>query len=79
MVGHGGSSAGSYLADPTSLIPSHCTVIFQAFADIIVRDSEMVVVELVAKDRQGRFQGVIFIGSIRYDALKKVYDQRVSG
>ena len=23
MVGHGGSSAGSYLADPTSPIPSH--------------------------------------------------------
>ena len=27
MVGHGGSSAGSYLADPTSLIPSHCASI----------------------------------------------------
>ena len=27
MVGHGGSSAGSYLADPTSPIPSHCPVI----------------------------------------------------
>ena len=27
MVGHGGSSAGSYLADPTSPIPSHCTSI----------------------------------------------------
>ena len=24
MVGHGGSSAGSYLADPTSPIPFHC-------------------------------------------------------
>ena len=24
MFGHGGSSAGSYLADPTSPIPSHC-------------------------------------------------------
>ena len=24
MVGHGGSSAGSYLADPTSPLPSHC-------------------------------------------------------
>ena len=24
MIGHGGSSAGSYLADPTSPIPSHC-------------------------------------------------------
>ena len=24
MLGHGGSSASSYLADPTSPIPSHC-------------------------------------------------------
>ena len=27
MVGHGGSSAGSYLADPTSPFPSHCASI----------------------------------------------------
>ena len=27
MVGHGGSSAGSYLADPTSPISSHCASI----------------------------------------------------
>ena len=27
MVGDGGSSAGSYLANPTSPIPSHCAVI----------------------------------------------------
>ena len=27
MVGHMGSSAGSYLADPTSPIPSHCASI----------------------------------------------------
>ena len=27
MVGHGGSSAGSYLADPTYPIPSHCASI----------------------------------------------------
>ena len=27
MVGHGGSSAGSYLANPTSPIPSHCVSI----------------------------------------------------
>ena len=50
----------------------------QAFSDIIVRDSEMVCVELVARDRHNTFQGVIFLGSIRYDALKKVYDARVS-
>ena len=27
MVGHGGSSAGLYLTDPTSPIPSHCASI----------------------------------------------------
>ena len=27
MVGHGGSSVGSYLADPTSPIPSYCASI----------------------------------------------------
>ena len=27
MIGHGRSSAGSYLADPTSPIPSHCASI----------------------------------------------------
>ena len=49
----------------------------QAFADIVVRDSEMVCVELVAQDRHAAFQGVIFLGSIRYEALKKIYDARV--
>lgn len=44
----------------------------------MVRDGEMVCVELVASDRDGTVQGVIFLGSIRYDALKKVYDARVS-
>lgn len=43
----------------------------------MVRDGEMVCVELVASDRDGSVQGVIFLGSIRYDALKKVYDARV--
>lgn len=50
----------------------------QAFADQIVRDSEMVCVELVAKDRYGKFQGVIFLGSVPYDVLKRVYDARVN-
>ena len=47
MVGHGGSSASSYLADPTSPIPSHCASIvatstlrvnFAAFADLFHED-----------------------------------------
>lgn len=49
----------------------------EVFSDIMVRDGEMVCVELVANDRDGSVQGVIFLGSIRYDALKKVYDSRV--
>ncbi|XP_019869319.1 uncharacterized protein KIAA0930 homolog isoform X2 [Aethina tumida] len=50
----------------------------EVFHDILVRDGEMVCVELVASDRSGSVQGVIFLGSIRYDALKKVYDARQS-
>lgn len=44
----------------------------------MVRDGEMVCVELVASDRSANIQAVIFLGSIRYDALKRVYDARVS-
>lgn len=43
-----------------------------------VGEGEMVCVELVASDKSNSFQGVIFQGSIRYEALKKVYDNRVS-
>ncbi|XP_055390567.1 uncharacterized protein KIAA0930 homolog isoform X2 [Condylostylus longicornis] len=50
----------------------------EVFSDILVRDGEMVCVELVASDKDGAVQGVIFLGSIRYDALKKVYDARQS-
>nr|CAI5845475.1 unnamed protein product [Callosobruchus analis] len=50
----------------------------EVFHDILVRDGEMVCVELLAADRSGTMQGVIFLGSIRYDALKKVYDARQS-
>lgn len=44
---------------------------------MLVRDGEMVCVELVASDHAGTRQAVIFLGSIRYDALKRVYDARV--
>lgn len=50
----------------------------EVFCDIMVRDGEMVCVELVASDRSGDIQSVIFLGSIRYDALKRVYDARAS-
>lgn len=44
---------------------------------MLVRDGEMVCVELTAMNRKGVCQGVLFLGSIRYEALKKVYDSRV--
>ncbi|XP_024146404.1 uncharacterized protein KIAA0930 homolog isoform X1 [Oryzias melastigma] len=50
----------------------------EVFRDMTVGEGEMVCVELVASDKSNTFQGVIFQGSIRYEALKKVYDNRVS-
>lgn len=55
-----------------------CIAFAQVFCDIVVRDGEMVCVELVARGRGGAAQAVIFLGSIRYDALTRVYDSRVS-
>ena len=45
MVRHGGSSAGSYLADPTSPIPAHC-------ASIAVTGTVRVKVQTLASDVQ---------------------------
>ncbi|XP_056653611.1 uncharacterized protein KIAA0930 homolog isoform X3 [Monodelphis domestica] len=50
----------------------------EVFCDMTVGEGEMVCVELVASDKSDTFQGVIFQGSIRYEALKKVYDNRVT-
>uniref|UniRef100_UPI00358DE715 uncharacterized protein KIAA0930 homolog isoform X1 n=1 Tax=Myxine glutinosa TaxID=7769 RepID=UPI00358DE715 len=50
----------------------------EVFADMTLEDGEMVCVELVASDKEGSFQRVVFQGSIRYSALRKVYDNRVS-
>ncbi|XP_051911065.1 uncharacterized protein KIAA0930 homolog isoform X2 [Hippocampus zosterae] len=49
----------------------------EVFQDMSVGEGEMVCVELVASDKSNTFQGVIFQGSIRYEALRKVYDNRV--
>ncbi|CAH2062714.1 unnamed protein product, partial [Iphiclides podalirius] len=50
----------------------------EVFCDIVVRDGEMVCVELVARGRGDAACAVIFLGSIRYDALTRVYDARQS-
>ena len=46
-----------------------------AFNEMIVKEGEMVCVELVAKHES--FRKVLFLGSIKFEALKKVYDARV--
>jgi hypothetical protein len=42
---------------------------------MIVNEGEMVCVELLAND--GKKNHVLFLGSIKYESLKKVYDTRV--
>ena len=44
---------------------------------MIISEGECICVELVARDRYKNTESVIFIGSIRYDILKKLYDSRV--
>ncbi|UYV62266.1 KIAA0930 [Cordylochernes scorpioides] len=46
--------------------------------DIVVRDGEMLCVELLAQDAHGQFQGVIFLGSLHYESLRQTYDARGS-
>ncbi|XP_061705983.1 uncharacterized protein KIAA0930 homolog isoform X1 [Cydia pomonella] len=50
----------------------------EVFSDMVVRDGEMVCVELVARGRGADVLAVLFLGSIRYDALSRVYDSRQS-
>ena len=41
MVGHGGRSAGSYLADPTSPIPSHCaSIVTTSTVRVLIDDGQ---------------------------------------
>lgn len=50
----------------------------QVFTDIVVRDGECVCVELLARDRTGRYESAVFLGSIRYEVLQQVYETKVS-
>lgn len=50
----------------------------RVFGDIVVSEGECVCVELVARDRFRDKESVIFLGSIRFDVLQKLYDSRVS-
>lgn len=50
----------------------------QVFEDIVVRDGECVCVELSARDRTHKNESVVFLGSIRYEVLRQVYDTKGS-
>jgi hypothetical protein len=45
---------------------------------MVVREGQMVCVELVARNPVLNESRVLFLGSIKYEALKKVYDTRVN-
>ncbi|KXJ12125.1 Uncharacterized protein KIAA0930 [Exaiptasia diaphana] len=50
----------------------------EVYKDFSIKENEMVCVELVAHDKSDSMRGVIFLGSIRFEALKKVYEGRAS-
>ncbi|KAI6239178.1 hypothetical protein M3Y99_00622100 [Aphelenchoides fujianensis] len=50
----------------------------RVFNDVIVGEGECVCVELIARDRFRDKQAVVFLGSIRFDVLQKLYDSRGS-
>ncbi|XP_033106121.1 uncharacterized protein KIAA0930 homolog isoform X2 [Anneissia japonica] len=50
----------------------------EVFSGMKVQASQMVCVELVANERQGSFRSVVFLGCVRYEALKRVYDNRAT-
>jgi len=48
------------------------------FCEMVVNEGQMVCVELVAKNPLFNEPRVLFLGSIKYEALKKVYETRAS-
>ena len=85
MVGHGGSSAVSYLADPTSPIPSHCASIvatstlrvkkifwffLQVFSAAVLRVEQITTVNMAATVRWTCGCGGD-VSRVDYDAAKK--------
>jgi len=44
---------------------------------MVVNEGQMVCVELIAKNPTMKDARVLFLGSIKYEALKRVYDTRV--
>ena len=50
----------------------------QVFGDVTVEEGLLICVEVVAAEKEGQYRSVIFLGSVRYESLRRVYDARVS-
>ncbi|XP_071955845.1 uncharacterized protein KIAA0930 homolog [Antedon mediterranea] len=50
----------------------------EVFSGMKVQATQMVCVELVANERHGSFRSVVFLGCVRYEALKRVYENRAT-
>ncbi|XP_071830469.1 uncharacterized protein KIAA0930 homolog [Apostichopus japonicus] len=50
----------------------------EVFDNFHLQEGQLFCVELVAAEKQGPFRSVTFLGSVRYDALKKVFENRAS-
>ena len=64
MVGHGGSSSGSYLADPTSPIPSHCASIVTTSTLRVKNHTNtevLIQMSMISKDNTSEFISELYL------------------
>lgn len=59
------------------LVISLFSLFFQTFCEMVVNEGQVVCVELVGWNPILNKSKVLFLGSIKYEALKQVYDTRV--
>ncbi|XP_033645590.1 uncharacterized protein KIAA0930 homolog isoform X1 [Asterias rubens] len=50
----------------------------EVFGDVMVEEGQLICVEVVAAEKQGHYRSVIFLGSVRYESLRRVYEARAS-
>ena len=65
------------VSDGVFLVFNCSLIVHQTFCEMVVNEGQMVCVELVAKNPLFNEPRVLFLGSIKYEALKKVYETRV--
>ncbi|XP_038053649.1 uncharacterized protein KIAA0930 homolog isoform X3 [Patiria miniata] len=50
----------------------------EVFGDVTVDEGQLICVEVVAAEKEGQYRSVIFLGSVRYESLRRVYEARAS-